>query len=57
MGRTRGGGGRFGELWVRASARFVEAARRAQRGRGFETVPFEEWTGMKDAGDAEPDAE
>lgn len=57
VGRTRGGGGRFGELWVRASARFVEAARRAQRGRGFETVPFEEWTGMKDAGDAEPDAE
>lgn len=55
VGRTRGGGGRYGELWVRAGARFVEAARLAQRGRGFEAVPFEEWTGMKDL--AGPDAE
>ena len=48
VGRSRGGRGRPGGLLVRASARFVEAARLAQmpRGRGFETRLLTDWAGL-----------
>ena len=41
--------GRAGGLMVRASARFVEAARLAQlpNGRGFETRPLVDWAGLR----------
>ena len=48
--RIRGGGrGRPGGLLVRASARFVEAARLAQlpRGRGFEPMLLTDYTGIE----------
>ena len=48
MGRTRGGRGRPAELFVRASARFVEAARLAQLsdGKGFKSSSLREWAGL-----------
>ena len=44
---TKGGRGREAGLWVRASARMVEAAKQANRadGRGFSTMTLEDWLG------------
>ena len=48
VGRVRPASGRAGGLLVRASARFVEAARLAQMpgGRGFETRRLTDWAGL-----------
>ena len=48
IGRTRGSRAHPAALQVRASARFVEAARRARRadGKGFETVTLSDWLGL-----------
>ena len=48
IGRTRGSRAHPAALRVRASARFVEAARRAQLagGKGFETVTLADWLGL-----------
>ena len=49
VGRIAATRGRPGGLMVRASARFVEAARLAQlpNGRGFETRPLVDWAGLR----------
>ena len=49
VGRIKAARGRPGGLMVRASARFVEAARLAQlpNGRGFETRPLVDWAGLR----------
>ena len=48
IGRIRGSRAHPAALRVRASARFVEAARRAQLagGKGFETVTIADWLGL-----------
>ena len=48
VSRVRGGRGRSAGLLVRASARFVEAARRAQLplGAGFERMLLTDWMGL-----------
>ena len=48
IGRIRGSRAHPAALQVRASARFVEAARRAQLagGKGFETVTLADWLGL-----------
>ena len=48
IGRIRGSRAHPAALRVRASARFVEAARRAQLagGKGFETVTLADWLGL-----------
>ena len=48
ISRTRGSRAHPAALQVRASARFVEAARRARRadGKGFETVTLADWLGL-----------
>ena len=48
IGRTRGSRAHPAALQVRASARFVEAARRARLadGKGFETVTLSDWLGL-----------
>ena len=45
IGRTRGSRAHPAALRVRASARFVEAARLAG-GKGFETVTIADWLGL-----------
>ncbi len=49
VGRIKAARGRAGGLMVRASARFVEAARLAQlpNGRGFETRLLVDWAGLR----------
>ena len=53
--RVRGARGRRGGLLVRASARFVEAARLAQlpRGAGFERMLLTDWAGLTALPEAE----